>query len=576
MEDYFGPVADDFWEQGLTWLMNDVTIAKGFNDQYPEKNLVEEGPMTAETIISSLSHETIHMWLQNNNDAIRFNEGQWIWEGVTNPTAMVIEHWDEIGEFFKYDKYGKGFDSFNFYGKEAVNGCVVDGDKANRRYSDYCAAISFYYLTSILSTPGTYDFYAKWNALRNEKGDDNLTDHDEVCEIIDTLANGKTIDGMKASDWFYSQPAANTQGADGTYLLVGGNYDGDFGFDIRFEIYAFDRKDYKETGLNGQDVTVKLYDCYDRELASTVVTLDDDGFVESIDFQAPDGGEFNKDQLLRYSTLRYKATMNYNGKTYEANNYSLSTKRDDIIGLTDNRMFFNFINDDMSISNGLKENDIVVEGATKVDYSNLNKGLLIVEANTGDTVTLNVKGDTYYYSKPAITRFINIECNSASLSPAEIEEVDYNNLTDFERMSMSSGGKIQGEVIEAGNVIDLSSVDSGRIELTSDTTLKVNGPINQELGIDCKGYKATIKGKLELNDNSQPIHIGNSSGIDMSNVSFNNKINSGGEHTIIEFEMDNSKIAFPNSIEQADSPQSNKIVYMKEPSGERAKIVYLK
>ena len=184
LEDYFGPVADDFWEQGLTWLMNDATIAKGFNDQYPEKNLVEEGPMTAENIISNLSHETIHMWLQNNNDAIRFNEGQWIWEGVTNPTAMVIEHWDEIGEFFKYDKYGKGFDSFNFYGKEAVNGCAVDGDKANRRYSDYCAMFSFYYLTSILSTPGTYDFYAKWNALRNEKGDDNLTDHDEVCEII--------------------------------------------------------------------------------------------------------------------------------------------------------------------------------------------------------------------------------------------------------------------------------------------------------------------------------------------------------------------------------------------------------
>ena len=174
-----------------------------------------------------------------------------------------------------------------------------------------------------------------------------------------------------------------------------------------------------------------------------------------------------------------------------------------------------------------------------------------------------------------LIRFINIKCNSASLSPAEIEEVDYNNLTDFERMSMSSGGNIQGEVIEAGNVIDLSSLNSGRIELTGDTTLKINGPISQELGIDCKGYKATIKGKLELSDNSKIIHIGNSSGIDMSDVSFDNKIKASAEYTIIEFEMDNSKIVFPNGIEQADSPQKNKIVYMKEESGERAKIVYL-
>ena len=45
---------------------------------------------------------------------------------------MVIEHWDEIGEFFKYDKYGKGFDSFNFYGKEAVNGGAVSMEGTRR------------------------------------------------------------------------------------------------------------------------------------------------------------------------------------------------------------------------------------------------------------------------------------------------------------------------------------------------------------------------------------------------------------------------------------------------------------
>lgn len=133
----------------------------------------------------------------------------------------------------------------------------------------------------------------------------------------------------------------------------------------------------------------------------------------------------------------------------------------------------------------------------------------------------------------------------------------------------------QGPSSEVGGVVDLSSIENGAI-LTGDTTFTFNGPIERELGIDCKGYAVKLEGTWPLNNDSKTIHLGNASSVDASNVSFDNKIMSEGERTIIEFEMDNSKIVFPNGVEQADSPQSNKIVYMKEPSGGRAKIVYLK
>ena len=393
----YGPIADDFFEQGLTWRMTEETLAERVNEQYPEENLITMGIQVAsedvKQCIDGLLHETGHIWLQNNNEALQFDYGQWIWEAQTNLFERIV-----AAEGERECALAGYADLIEYAGWEALNGTVTDGDKAYRSFSDISGSFALYYLDTVLSTPGTYDYWQKVSVARTEyckAHNCSETNREVLSQIMDEVANGKTIDGMKPSEWLFSRAVSNINGADGTYLTVFGNYQDSFGIDMRVTAYGFTRKNGKETGLSGNKVTFKLYDASGNMLGSETATLEDNGVIEKLNVDI--SGSIND-----YSAVRITAQTTVNGVTYTDTNYTLRTAEDDIIGATDNRMFFILINEDETINTSLT--DVAVEGGYNVDTSHLKDGLLIVQAEQGESVTLFGKT----YSKPAGARTIPI------------------------------------------------------------------------------------------------------------------------------------------------------------------------
>lgn len=399
----FGPIAGDFFEQGLTWQMDDRTLSARINEQIPAENRIEMGiPVASEDTkqcIAGLVHETGHIWLQNNNDSVMYNTGQWLWEAHTilGERILVAEGIDE-GSLPNY------YDLFEYVGKDVLNGVMTDGDKANRSFSDFAASCALYYLDTALSTPGTYDYWQKVSMERVKycvETNAPFTENDVLCEIMDRVADGKTLDGMKPSEWLFSRAVSNTKGSDGTFLSVYGNYSDSLGRDIRANVYGFKRASGRETGLNGQEVEVKYFDAQNNEMGSTTVQLGEDGTVDKIQFSNGDQ-RLEADSFEDYSAARIVATANIDGKEYTDTNYTIVINRDDKISATDNRLFFILINEDESINNSLSE--VNVHGAYSVDDSHLCNGLLILHVNQGESV--NLFGKTY--TKPQGSRIIPI------------------------------------------------------------------------------------------------------------------------------------------------------------------------
>ena len=56
--------------------------------------------------------------------------------------------------------------------------------------------------------------------------------------FMDKAAGKKTIDGMKPSKWLFSRAVSNVKGKDGVYLNVWGNYQDNFGHDVRVNLFG--------------------------------------------------------------------------------------------------------------------------------------------------------------------------------------------------------------------------------------------------------------------------------------------------------------------------------------------------
>ena len=409
MVQLLGPIADDFYSQGITWIMTDETLSHRVNEQLPEQNAVEMGISVHSTdkdqCIQGLVHETGHMWLQNNNDAIRFDHGQWIWEAVTNYVGLIL-----TSEGIQGSILPSHADLYEYAGWDCVNGVVNDGDKANRSISDFSAGASIFYLDTVLSTPGTYDYWIKVNELRNkyEKADScGFTSKELMSKILDEAAAGKTIDGITPSEWLYTRAVSNISGKSGTYLNVFGNYDDYLGHDMRIWLYGFTRKDLKETGLSGQEVIVNAYNAAGEDLAEGKFTLSENGTVDKRSLKTKTGADLNPDDIPANSAIRYTAKATINGTAYTDTNYTIVLGRDDRITAADDRMFF-ILTDKSENLVSAKANSITVTGATSVDTSGIANGLLIVHVKQGSDVTITTKAGTYTYSKPAGSRVIPI------------------------------------------------------------------------------------------------------------------------------------------------------------------------
>ena len=203
MEVVFGPIADDFWEQGLTWNMTDETLErhcceqyaddKAYRRQHDADNRIDIGDDRALVefphCAASLVHETGHIWLQNNNTALQFECGQWLWEANT----LLFEEIATIEGLDPDNREGNPvpnfLDLYDYAGGDVINGVLRDGDKANagRSYVDGSANLALFYLDTALSTPGTYDYWQNVCIGRTEYAKDNnvaATDPEALSESL--------------------------------------------------------------------------------------------------------------------------------------------------------------------------------------------------------------------------------------------------------------------------------------------------------------------------------------------------------------------------------------------------------
>ncbi len=422
MEVVFGPVADDFWEQDLTWNMSDETLALHYCEQIPEANRIDVGDDRSLTefrhCVASLVHETGHIWLQNNNAALQFDCGQWLWEGNT----LLFEQIATIEGLDSENREGNNvpnfFDLYDYAGGNVINGSERDGDKANagRSYVDASACYALFYLDTALSTPGTYDYWQTVCIERTKYAQENnvsATDPEVLSEIMDRVADGKTMDGMTPSEWLFSRSVAETHGSDGVLLGVFGHFMGTvhddhgdvaspYGHRVEATVYAARRTNGVEKALEGTEVTVTAYDCFGNEVATENATISNRGDADGIRFMYEDGNELSAEAFPDYSVIRYVVTANVDGKEYTDVNFNLKTAEDDLVYASDNRLFFLLINEDETVNTSLT--DIEVSGGYNIDKSHLDHGLLMVQVAQGESVIVNGKE----YTKPLGARVIPI------------------------------------------------------------------------------------------------------------------------------------------------------------------------
>ncbi len=412
MVQILGPVADDFFTQGLTWKMTEETLAHHCNEQFPSTNTIEMGIQVASQdtnqCIAGLVHETGHMWLQYNNEAISFDHGQWIWEAVTNLVERIL-----ISEGIGDGAMAVPFDMYDYLGWDVLNGTVTDGQKAHRAWADYTGSCALYYMDTVLSTPGTYDYWVKVNKLRNETAvstNSGITTKEQMQTILDEAAAGKTIDGLKPSEWLYTRSVSNIEGKDGNYLTVVGNYGDNFGHDMRYSVYGYKRVSGTETGYNNQTVSVKLYNAKNKLVGSSNTVLNDNGSAEKQNILSSAGKEIMADDLDAFSAVRYEATAETPDGKLNGTNYSVALAKDNKVTNNDNRIFIILTDKDGKLVSNLASNDISVTGASKIDKSHLKYALLIAEVDANKTITVTTSAGTYTISKPTGARMITVMC----------------------------------------------------------------------------------------------------------------------------------------------------------------------
>jgi hypothetical protein len=398
---------DDYEKRGIDNFVSATNTVYLGRATYMDSNLQTTDEMQKKIELDRLGygfmHETAHLFFQYNKEPISFDFGQWIWEGE----ALIAENLTRraLGDM---GSSTTNYDINNRLGS-MVNGTLQDGLKANRSIVDRTATEALNIMSDVLSTEGTNDFTKKVNALKvqkaTEKSSRTITKA-EYISIIDEVADGKLIDGKSASEWLFSQSVADTNGALGSYFgIVPSRVFDDFD-QISFAIYGFERTKGEGPGMNPENgffeipVKVSLYD-YSSKLIDTIDT----------EFQSH-GVTYAEIQLLNKTQLSpgvYKVVgeTTYEGKTLTGTSFGIYGSED--LRLGDNNIAFMLLNSDGTDINTSMEGKITVEGANEVNTQYIGKGLLIVECDRGDSITLKYGSTSVIYSKPNDTRVIPLK-----------------------------------------------------------------------------------------------------------------------------------------------------------------------
>lgn len=307
--------------EGITWDYDaNSQIQGGFDaltntvilgaNMMPEMKSDQDPPYA--WLDESFQHETVHLFYDVGNTAINFTFGQWIREAHVL-AGQALANQDVLGSSFGFVTY----DAQAYLGYEVVNGVMRDYEKWNRSIVDGSATQALLLLTEVLSADSDRDFLKRVNAdilaYYRTTGSPEISAA-TYSDILDRAAGGRKIDGQSPGDWLFSQPVSNIAGATGDYLAIVPSYT----YPTSFWVFSFRREkqgqEYRETVLEGLNVTLTVYNAGGEVVGQTKVQIAGGIGTEL------DGREFLAPDLPDGGYL-VKAQASIDGKSLTCYNY---------------------------------------------------------------------------------------------------------------------------------------------------------------------------------------------------------------------------------------------------------------
>lgn len=400
-------------KDGITWSWSD-NISNGDLVGYsPDTNSIQVGPLPHhdnlnpgnlydyEPLIMQMMHETAHMFNQQGDALRSFDFGQWAWEAA----ALVAENMYYVDRFESYNMHNENtYDLINHNACQLVNGVKSDGNKFNRNITDAAATVSFFYLGSVLSDKGSYNYWRDVNDLRTrycKANDKPIISIDEFGDMLDEAANGRTIDGLKPSDWLKAQPVANFDGNTGDFIHCYSirPFDSYVSFVLGcWNRYIDEDGSKKEKGYKDTDVRITVKDPAGKTVASKIAKTGDNGsaFVDMGTLSdVPDN-----------TALKVTASANVGGRTVKRTTYQISRQG---LAADDNSTYLILTNKKGNILTNVKASKLKITGAVSVDTTNIKRGVVIIKGEVGSSYSITYKDKTYTYSQPECIRVIPVE-----------------------------------------------------------------------------------------------------------------------------------------------------------------------
>lgn len=412
-------------KEGMTWVWDAGIVSPDQVGWYAEDNSIRVGPISHIlqppsypelpqyfNLHQQYDHETGHLFYDGGSKMTTFTFGQWVWEAHSL-----------VGQALAYaDVYGEGlmphvlpYDVVANLGWERVNGVMRDGDKYNRSIVDWSATAALRLMTEVLS-PDTFDFIRRVNAgilAQYQATKSEVITAENYKAILNQAGGNGTIDGKPAGDWLFAQPAANNNGALGTYLIVYPSYSIPLSGQIelrptRFQVAAFERQagqranEAREVGLSNLDVTLSILDVSGKSLRQTTVKTGSEGMLE-VDAFSPTGAFSGSD--LTPGAYLVKAQAVYGGKQLESTNFfvTIPSQEQPQITSKDERMFIVPMDRNGTALRPDAVDALTVSGGT---ISTKLPGMLIVTAKAGTSVEFKLGDFRSVISKPVTARLV--------------------------------------------------------------------------------------------------------------------------------------------------------------------------
>ena len=374
-------------------LMNRVNQHRYFSDDFH---------YDYEDLFLQCMHETSHLFWQAGSENIMTGFGQWAWEA----TALVAESMYFAERYSDYNHSNiRRFDCTEFCGWDAVNGVFSDSCKYDRTIVNGSATDTFICLCSVLSDEGEWNYFTKVNGLRikryEQTGELTVT-LDQYAALLDEAAEGRTIDGMKPSEWFRARAVSNTDGAVGDYLITYPFRSIDNSAAVSYACwnrYVDGQGDKREKAYANQSIEFKAFTPSEALVGSGTVQTDDCG-IGGTELKLSPGIPDN-------TAIKVTATTTIGGKTVTASTYTIY---DQFLVKPDvkEQMYLILLDADGNIVTDIKAADVKVTGSKSVDTSALSGGVLILTVATGGTANISIGGSTFTLSQPIGVRVVPV------------------------------------------------------------------------------------------------------------------------------------------------------------------------